>query len=189
MGVVQLTILTMVMIPDHHIPTTNCLKSASISIISSLVTAVGLDGAGPGVAKCGMFAAVNWRHGRYADEYAFSVNPPNFMANYLRRLAADRQRGYRHPAVGYGTELPEAALTPLQTYSRDYAYYCGFVLSQTFGGARITGQISSVTVWGVIIPAVGSGIIGWFYNPSMYVASWNPHPFRSLARWSVFPSP
>ena len=45
-----------------------------------------------------------------------------------------------------------------------------------FGGARITGRISGVTVWGVIIPVVGISIIGWFwFSPTMYVQSWNPH--------------
>ncbi|MDN6073007.1 MAG: putrescine-ornithine antiporter, partial [Enterobacterales bacterium] len=36
--------------------------------------------------------------------------------------------------------------------------------------------ISGVTVWGVIIPVVGISIIGWFwFSPTMYVQSWNPH--------------
>lgn len=33
-----------------------------------------------------------------------------------------------------------------------------------------------MTVWGVIIPVVGISIIGWFwFSPTMYVQSWNPH--------------
>lgn len=57
-----------------------------------------------------------------------------------------------------------------------------------FGGARITGQISSITVWGVIIPVVGLCIIGWFwFSPTLYVDSWNPHhaPFFSAVGSSI----
>ncbi|MDK6486733.1 putrescine-ornithine antiporter, partial [Streptococcus agalactiae] len=32
-----------------------------------------------------------------------------------------------------------------------------------FGGARITGQLSTFTIWGVIIPVAGISIIGWFW--------------------------
>lgn len=45
-----------------------------------------------------------------------------------------------------------------------------------FGGAKYTGQVSSVTVWGVIIPCIGLAIVGWFwFSPSLYSANWNIH--------------
>ena len=45
-----------------------------------------------------------------------------------------------------------------------------------FGGPRLTGQIASVSLWGVIIPAAGLSIIGWFwFEPSVFAAAWNPH--------------
>lgn len=90
-------------------------------------------------------------------------------------------------AVGYGTELFGAALTPLQIGLATIAVLWVCTIAN-FGGARITGQISSVTVWGVIIPVVGLCIIGWFwFSPSMYVASWNPHhvPFFSAVGSSI----
>ncbi len=89
--------------------------------------------------------------------------------------------------VGYGTELFGAALTPLQIGLATIAVLWVCTIAN-FGGARITGQISSVTVWGVIIPVVGLCIIGWFwFSPSMYVASWNPHhvPFFSAVGSSI----
>jgi putrescine:ornithine antiporter len=47
-----------------------------------------------------------------------------------------------------------------------------------FGGARRTGNISQITVWGVIIPVAGLCIIGWFFfSPHLFSTSWNPHHF------------
>ena len=47
-----------------------------------------------------------------------------------------------------------------------------------FGGARRTGNISQITVWGVIIPVAGVSIIGWFFfSPHLFSSSWNPHHF------------
>ncbi|MBD4003927.1 putrescine-ornithine antiporter, partial [Xanthomonas citri pv. citri] len=77
-------------------------------------------------------------------------------------------------AVGYGTELLGASLSPVQIglATIGVLWICTVA---NFGGARITGQISSITVWGVIIPVVGLCIIGWFwFSPTLYVDSWNP---------------
>ena len=49
--------------------------------------------------------------------------------------------------------------------------------SLNFGGASITGKISSL-VWGVILPVVFISIIGWFwFSGSNFASSWNPHHF------------
>ncbi|HSX70572.1 MAG TPA: putrescine-ornithine antiporter, partial [Pseudomonas sp.] len=45
-----------------------------------------------------------------------------------------------------------------------------------FGGPRVTGQIGSVTVWGVIIPVAGLSVIGWFwFDPEIFRQAWNPN--------------
>ncbi|EIK0757435.1 amino acid permease, partial [Escherichia coli] len=90
-------------------------------------------------------------------------------------------------AVGYGTELLGASLSPVQIglATIGVLWICTVA---NFGGARITGQISSITVWGVIIPVVGLCIIGWFwFSPTLYVDSWNPHhaPFFSAVGAAV----
>ncbi|EJF7179934.1 putrescine-ornithine antiporter [Salmonella enterica] len=163
MGVVQLTILTMVNMMGSGIIMlpTKLSEVGTISIISWLVTAVGSMALAWAFAKCGMFSRKSGGMGGYA-EYAFGKSG-NFMANYTYGVSLlIANVAIAISAVGYGTEL--------------------------FGGARITGQISSVTVWGVIIPVVGLCIIGWFwFSPSMYVASWNPHhvPFFSAVGSSI----
>ncbi len=124
--------------------------------------------------------------GGYA-EYAFGKSG-NFMANYTYGVSLlIANVAIAISAVGYGTELFGAALTPLQIGLATIAVLWVCTIAN-FGGARITGQISSVTVWGVIIPVVGLCIIGWFwFSPSMYVASWNPHhvPFFSAVGSSI----
>ncbi len=87
----------------------------------------------PAFAKCGTFSRNRRSMGGYA-EYAFG-NPVNFMANYNHGvLAADRQRGYRHPAVGYNRIVRRRA-DAAQTVWR-LSPYCGFVPSQTLA-ARV----------------------------------------------------
>lgn len=42
--------------------------------------------------------------------------------------------------------------------------------------ANYTYGVSSITVWGVIIPCIGLALIGWFwFSPSLYIANWNVH--------------
>ena len=52
-----------------------------------------------------------------------------------------------------------------------------------FGGACVTGKISGITVWGIIIPVVGLSIFGWFwFDSSLYQAAWNP---KELPFWNA----
>ncbi|EMH4161884.1 putrescine-ornithine antiporter [Pluralibacter gergoviae] len=176
MGVVQLTILTMVNMMGSGIIMlpTKLAEVGTMSIISWLVTAVGSMALAWAFAKCGMFSKKAGGMGGYA-EYAFGKSG-NFMANYTYGVSLlIANVAIAISAVGYGTELFGAALTPVQIglATIGVLWLCTVA---NFGGARITGQISSVTVWGVIIPVVGLCVIGWFwFSPAMYVASWNPH--------------
>ena len=44
-----------------------------------------------------------------------------------------------------------------------------------FGGPKVTGQIGSITVWGVIIPVAGLSLIGWFwFDAEVFRQAWNP---------------
>ncbi|ECE3502979.1 TPA_asm: putrescine-ornithine antiporter [Salmonella enterica subsp. diarizonae] len=188
MGVVQLTILTMVNMMGSGIIMlpTKLSEVGTISIISWLVTAVGSMALAWAFAKCGMFSRKSGGMGGYA-EYAFGKSG-NFMANYTYGVSLlIANVAIAISAVGYGTELFGAALTPIQIGLATIAVLWICTIAN-FGGARITGQISSVTVWGVIIPVIGLCIIGWFwFSPSMYVASWNPHhvPFFSAVGSSI----
>ena len=175
-GVVQLTILTMVNMMGSGIIMlpTKLAEIGTISIVSWLVTAVGSTTLAYAFAQCGMFSKKSGGMGGYA-EYSFG-KAGNFMANYTYGVSlVIANTAIAISAVGYGSELFGATLSPLSiALWTIFTLWLATVLN--FGGARITGNISSFTIWGVIIPVVGISIIGWkWFDGSMYVNSWNPH--------------
>ena len=175
-GVVQLTILTMVNMMGSGIIMlpTKLAEIGTISIVSWLVTAVGSTALAYAFAQCGMFSKKSGGMGGYA-EYSFG-KAGNFMANYTYGVSlVIANTAIAISAVGYGSELLGATLSPLSiALWTIFTLWLATVLN--FGGARITGNISSFTIWGVIIHVVGISIIGWkWFDGSMYVNSWNPH--------------
>lgn len=105
MGVVQLTILTMVNMMGSGIIMlpTKLAEVGTISIISWLVTAVGSMALAWAFAKCGMFSRKSGGMGGYA-EYAFGKSG-NFMANYTYGVSLlIANVAIAISAVGYGTE-------------------------------------------------------------------------------------
>lgn len=175
-GVVQLTILTMVNMMGSGIIMlpTKLAEIGTISIVSWLVTAVGSTALAYAFAQCGMFSRKSGGMGGYA-EYSFG-KAGNFMANYTYGVSlVIANTAIAISAVGYGSEFLGATLSPLSiALWTIFTLWLATVLN--FGGARITGNISSFTIWGVIIPVVGISIIGWkWFDSTMYVNSWNPH--------------
>ena len=175
-GVVQLTILTMVNMMGSGIIMlpTKLAEIGTISIVSWLVTAVGSTALAYAFAQCGMFSRKSGGMGGYA-EYSFG-KAGNFMANYTYGVSlVIANTAIAISAVGYGSEFLGATLSPLSiALWTIFTLWLATVLN--FGGARITGNISSFTIWGVIIPVVGISIIGWkWFDGTMYVNSWNPH--------------
>ncbi|MBU5564550.1 amino acid permease, partial [Escherichia sp. S69_ASV_4] len=138
MGVVQLTILTMVNMMGSGIIMlpTKLAEVGTISIISWLVTAVGSMALAWAFAKCGMFSRKSGGMGGYA-EYAFGKSG-NFMANYTYGVSLlIANVAIAISAVGYGTELLGASLSPVQIglATIGVLWICTVA---NFGGARIT---------------------------------------------------
>ncbi|HDR1844956.1 TPA: putrescine-ornithine antiporter [Pasteurella multocida] len=174
-GVVQLTILTMVNMMGSGIIMlpTKLAEIGTISILSWLVTAVGSTALAYAFAQCGMFSKKSGGMGGYA-EYAFG-KAGNFMANYTYGVSlVIANTAIAISAVGYGSELLEVSLSPVAIAGWTIITLW-LATSLNFGGARITGNISSFTIWGVIIPVVGLCIIGWkWFDADMYINAWNP---------------
>lgn len=175
-GVVQLTILTMVNMMGSGIIMlpTKLAEIGTISIVSWLVTAAGSTALAYAFAQCGMFSKKSGGMGGYA-EYSFG-KAGNFMANYTYGVSlVIANTAIAISAVGYGSEFLGATLSPLSiALWTIFTLWLATILN--FGGARITGNISSFTIWGVIIPVVGISIIGWkWFDGTMYINSWNPH--------------
>ena len=188
MGVVQLTILTAVNMMGSGIIMlpAKLAQVGTISILSWLVTACGSMALAFAFAKCGMLSRKSGGMGGYA-EYAFGKSG-NFMANYTYAVSLlIANVAIAITAVGYGTELFGVTLSPVGICIATIAVLWISTVAN-FGGAKITGRISGVTVWGVIIPVVGVSVIGWFwFNGSTYTAAWNPHdkPFFEAVGASI----
>jgi putrescine:ornithine antiporter len=176
MGVVQLTILTVVNMMGSGIILlpTKLAEVGTISITSWLVTALGSLALAYAFAKAGRFSQKSGGMGGYA-EYAFGKSG-NFLANYtygVSLLIANVAIGIT--AVGYLQAFFGWQLTPVQVCMATIAVLWLTTVAN-FGGARITGQIGAVTVWGIILPVLGLSVFGWFwFDPSTYADAWNPH--------------
>lgn len=181
MGVLQLTMLTMVNMMGSGIIMlpTKLAQVGTISILSWLVTAGGATLLAYAFAKAGRFSRIDGGMGGYS-EYAFG-KAGNFMANYTYFVSlVIANVAIAISAVGYALVLFDVdtgsmANGPLVVGLLTIAtLWVATVLN--FGGARITGQISSVTIWGVLLPIFVLLIIGWFwFSPQTWSEAWNPH--------------
>lgn len=181
MGVVQLTMLTMINMMGSGIIMlpTKLAEIGTISILSWLVTAVGATLLAYAFSKAGRYTKREGGMGGYSS-YAFGKSGA-FLANFTYFISlVIANIAIAISAVGYALEFlnintSEMSNGPMVVGLSGIAtLWIATVLN--FGGARITGQISSFTIWGVIIPVVGIIIIGWFwFSPSMWIEAWNPH--------------
>jgi putrescine:ornithine antiporter len=176
MNVWQLTILTAVNMMGSGIIMlpSKLAEVGTISIFSWLITAGGSLALAYAFARCGMLSRKPGGMGGYA-EYAFG-KAGNYMANYtygLSLVIANVAIGIT--AVGYAVVLFNATLTPLQTCLWTIVLLIITTVAN-FGGARITGRIGAITVWGVIVPVVIISLIGWFwFSGTTWSDAWNPH--------------
>lgn len=188
MSVVQLTVLTavnmlgsgIVMLPSK------LAQVGTISIFSWIVTALGSLALAYAFAKCGRFSRKAGGMGGYA-EYAFGRSG-NFMSNYTYGVSLlIANIAIAITAVGYSVVLFKTSLSPVATAIAAIALLW-VTMFANFGGARITGRIGNITIWGVILPVVVLSIIGWFwFDFSTYRAAWNPHnmPFMEAVGASI----
>ncbi|HVJ41151.1 MAG TPA: putrescine-ornithine antiporter [Dongiaceae bacterium] len=181
MNVWQLTVLTAVNMMGSGIILlpSKLAEVGTISIFSWLVTAGGSLALAYAFARCGMLSRKPGGMGGYA-EYAFGKSG-NHMANYTYGLSlVIANVAIAVTAVGYGSVLFNAAITPLQICLWTIALLI-LTTCANFGGARITGRIGAVTVWGVIAPVVIVSVIGWFwFSAATWTAAWNPHDEASF---------
>lgn len=176
MSVTQLTIITainmmgsgIIMLPR------NLAEVGTMSILSWVVTVIGALLLAYTFSQCGMMSKKGGGMGGYA-EYAFGKSG-SFLANYTYGVSLIIANGaIAVSAVQYAVQLFGLKLPPIGIYICTIAtLWLATVLN--FGGAKITGKISSVTVWGVIIPVIVITILGWFwFDGTLFVNSWNPH--------------
>jgi putrescine:ornithine antiporter len=176
MGVVELTILTAINMMGSGIIMlpTKLAEVGTMSILSWIITAGGSMALAYAFSKCGMFSKKSGGMGGYA-EYSFG-KAGNFLANYTYGVSLlIANVAIAISAVGYFAEAVELILTPVMICAGTIIMLW-LATSLNFGGAKITGKISSFTVLGVIIPVGFLCVAGWFwFDPTLYINSWNPH--------------
>ena len=147
----------------------------AVSLLSWLVTAVGSMAIAYSFSELGVFCPRPGGMSAYSEEAHGKSS--FFMASYLYYLSQIIGNvAVAIAAIGY--------LTPFFPWfgSGALPLFVGVVgllwltTLANFGGAKVTGHIGSVTVWGVIIPVAGLSLIGWFwFQPSVFAEAWNPH--------------
>jgi putrescine:ornithine antiporter len=176
MSVGQLTMLTAVNMLGSGIVLlpSKLAEVGGISILSWLITATGSLALAYAFARCGMLSRKTGGMGGYA-EYTFG-KAGNYITNYTYGLSLlIANVAISITAVGYIQELFHIQLDSLQVGLATIALLW-ITTFANFGGARITGRIGAVTVWGVIAPVVLVSTVGWFwFDSSVYAAGWNPH--------------
>jgi len=176
MTVGQLTMLTAVNMLGSGIVLlpTKLAEVGGISILSWLITATGSLALAYAFARCGMLSRKTGGMGGYA-EYTFG-KAGNYLTNYTYGLSLlIANVAISITAVGYIQVLFDVQLGSLQVGLATIALLW-LTTFANFGGARITGRIGAITVWGVIAPVVLVSTIGWFwFDSSVYAAGWNPH--------------
>ena len=153
----------------------------AISLLSWLVTAVGSMAIAYCFAQLGVICPRSGGMSAYS-EMAHGKST-FFMCSFLYFLSlAIGNVAIAISAVGYLTPfipwLGKGA-TPLCIGVVGLIW---ITTAANLGGPKVTGQLGSTTVWGVIIPVAGLSIIGWFwFKPSVLAEAWNPHHMSLFA--------
>lgn len=151
MSVVQLTVITAINMMGSGIIMlpTNLAQVGTMSIMSWVVTVAGAMALAYAFSRAGMYTSKDGGMGGYA-EYSYG-KAGSFMANYTYGVSlVIANAAIAISAVGYAAVLLGVHLSPVEVaLGTIFTLWLATVLN--FGGARITGQISTFTVWGVII--------------------------------------
>ena len=177
MGVVDLTVLVAVNMMGSGIIMlpASLAETGAISILSWVVTVVGAMCIAYTFAKCGALCRRAGGMSAYAEEA--HGKSAFFIASYTYYIClviscvaiAVSAAGYMAPFA------PWIKSSPVHTFLTVIAILVVTMVAN-FKGPKITGKISSFTIWGIIIPVAGLSVIGWFwFDPAIFSASWNPH--------------
>ena len=147
----------------------------AVSLLSWVITAIGSMAIAYCFAQCGIFCTRPESMSAYTEEA--HGKSAFFLCSYLYFLSlAIGNVAIAISAVGYMTPfLPwlGSGAIPLFVGTVGLIWLTSLA---NFGGPKVTGQIGSVTVWGVIIPVAGLSLIGWFwFDPEIFRQAWNPN--------------
>jgi putrescine:ornithine antiporter len=180
MGLIGLTTLVAVNMMGSGIIMlpSSMAQLGAVSLLSWVVTAVGSMAIAYGFAQCGIYCPRPGGMSAYSEEA--HGKSAFFLCSYLYFLSlVIGNVAIGISAVGY--------LTPFFPWlgSSAGALVLGTIgliwltILANLGGPSLTGRLGAVTVWGVIIPVAGLGLIGWFwFQPSLFIEAWNPNDLK-----------
>lgn len=178
MSVFQMTVITVINMMGSGIVLlpSKLAEVGTISILSWIVTAGGSTALAYVLAKCGTFSRKEGGMGGYA-EYSFGKTG-NFLSNYSYSISIlIANVAIALSMVGYASVLFNMELSPVtMALCTILALWAAAMMNAW--GARLTGRFSSFAIIGVLVPVLGLSLFGWFwFDPQMYVSSWNPHEY------------
>ncbi|PSU82360.1 putrescine-ornithine antiporter [Photobacterium kishitanii] len=175
MGLVGLTVLVAVNMMGSGIIMlpASLAQVGAISMLSWVVTALGSMCIAYTFAKCGAFCKRSGGMSAYSEEAhgksSFFISSYTYYISLVISCVA-----IAVSALGYIKPFMPWLGTPIHTFFGVVAILI-FTVVANFGGAKITGQIATVTVWGIILPVAGLSILGWWwFDPQTFMNAWNP---------------
>ncbi|RJX75286.1 putrescine-ornithine antiporter [Vibrio sinensis] len=177
MGLIGLTtIVTVNMMGSGIILLPSSLaQTGGIALLAWGITAVGALCIAHAFSKCGMYCTDDGGMSAYAAKAHGKSS--FFIASYTYYVCLVISAvAIAVTSVGYlETFIPWLKTSPIHNFV-GVVVILVLTLLANFRGPKITGSISSITVWGVIIPVLGLSIIGWFwFDPKIFAEAWNPH--------------
>ncbi|WP_305417437.1 putrescine-ornithine antiporter [Photobacterium leiognathi] len=146
-----------------------------IALLAWVITALGALAIACAFAKCGMYCTDEGGMSVYAEKAHGKSS--FFIASYTYYVCLVISAvAIAVSCVGYLEYfIPWLKETPIHTFVGVISILI-ITMFANVRGAKITGQISTVTVWGIIIPVLGLSIIGWFwFDTKIFAEAWNPH--------------
>lgn len=175
MGLMGLTIIVAVNMMGSGIIMlpANLAKVGTITMLSWVVTALGAMALAYSFAQCGFFVSRSGGMSAYAEEAHGKSS--FFMASYTYYISlAIANVAIAITAIGYlAPFVPWLSASPVNTCMGVIGLLWLTAIAN-FWGPKITGRISGVTVWGVIIPVCTLAIFGWFwFDSNTFTSAWN----------------
>ncbi|WP_318443326.1 putrescine-ornithine antiporter [Photobacterium leiognathi] len=149
--------------------------TGGIALLAWIITALGALAIAYAFAKCGMYCTDEGGMSAYAEKAHGKSS--FFIASYTYYVCLVISAvAIAVSCVGYLEYfIPWLKETPIHTFVGVISILI-ITMFANVRGAKITGQISTVTVWGIIIPVLGLSIIGWFwFDTKIFAEAWNPH--------------
>ncbi|CEO39708.1 putrescine-ornithine antiporter [Photobacterium kishitanii] len=149
--------------------------TGGIALLAWVVTAIGALAIAYAFAKCGMYCSDDGGMSAYAEKAHGKSS--FFIASYTYYVCLVISAvAIAVSAVGYLEYfIPWLKETPIHTFVGVISILI-ITMFANVRGAKITGGISTITVWGIIIPVLGLSIIGWFwFDPKIFAEAWNPN--------------